>query len=78
MKKQMVGLGITALLATGCTANTAESKPAYDELELIRYRVCIDKMVEHMHKQPAAENSFTYSMVRTAEKYCRPVEPVKK
>jgi len=78
MKRQLVGVFVTSVLLSGCSASTPESQPEYDELELIRYRVCIDKMVEHMHKQPLAENSFTYSMVRTAEKYCKPIEPVKK
>ena len=78
MKQQLTGLGIFTLLLSGCSQSTPVSEPTYDELELIRYRICIDKMVEHMHKQPQAENSFTYSMVRTAEKYCKPIEPTKK
>jgi hypothetical protein len=65
-------------LLSGCSASTPESKPVYDELEVIRYRVCVEKMVEHMAKQPLAESAYTYEMVRTAEKYCKPIEPVKK
>jgi len=78
MKRQLVGIFITAVFLSGCSASTTESKPAYDELEVIRYRVCIEKMVEHMHKQSPSENAYTYSMVRTAEKYCKPIQPVKK
>ena len=78
MKKKITGILFIAFLLSGCSANSTESKSAYDELELLRYKVCIEKMVEHMHKQPTAENSYTYSMVQTAEKYCKPVEPTKK
>ena len=78
MKKSLIGMGFTTLLLTGCSVSTPESTPEYDELEVIRYRVCIEKMVEHMAKQPLAENAYTYEMVRTAEKYCKPIQPVKK
>ena len=34
---------ITGLLVTGCSA-TPESKPRYDELEMIRWNWCIDQV----------------------------------
>lgn len=74
----MTGIFFIVILLSGCSTKSTESESAYDELELLRYKVCIEKMVEYMHKQPTAENSYTYSMVQTAEKYCKPVEPTKK
>ena len=41
MNKLLTVLTISALLLTGCSTPTPESKPEYDEVELIRYENCL-------------------------------------
>ena len=43
MRKALIIVISSVLLLTGCSA-TSESKPRYDELEMIRWNWCIDEM----------------------------------
>jgi uncharacterized protein YcfL len=43
MRKTLIIVVSSVLLLTGCSANS-ESKPRYDELEMIRWNWCIDQV----------------------------------
>jgi hypothetical protein len=41
-------LAISTLLLTGCSTPTPESKPEYDEVELMTYNICLEKLVDEL------------------------------
>ena len=41
MKSHLSVLVVSALLLTGCSSTAPESKPEYDEVELIQYENCM-------------------------------------
>ena len=46
MKSYLSVLAISALMLTGCSTPNAESKPEYDELELIQYENCMQTLLK--------------------------------
>ncbi len=72
----MGGLFICALLVTGCTANTVESKPEYDELDLMSYRICLEKVVDGWVK--SGSFILTSQYIEQAKSECAKLIPVKK
>ncbi len=67
---------MTASILTGCTANTAESPPEYDQVDLITYNVCIEKVVDGWVK--SGTFLLTSQYVEQAKTECSKLLPVKK
>ena len=74
MNKLLPVLAISALLLTGCSTPTPESKPEYDEVELMVYQACLNKYMK--------ENDYTFLMTeivtQNAVEECKAFKPVKK
>jgi uncharacterized protein YcfL len=74
MKSYLSVLAISALLLTGCSSTAPESKPEYDEVELMVYQACLNKYMK--------ENDYTFLMTeivtQNAVEECKAFKPVKK
>ena len=46
MNKLLPVLAISVLFLTGCSTPTLESKPEYDEVELLKYEACLKTVIE--------------------------------
>jgi len=76
MNKLLPVLAISAVLLTGCSTPTPESKPEYDEVELMVYQQCIEKIVDGYLNKGFFLMVPTY--IENAEQECRILKPVKK
>ncbi len=76
MNKLLPVLAISALFLTGCSTPTPESKPEYDEVDLIKYQTCLDTYLNGIMKSGTylLANQYTEQAIET----CRALEPVKK
>lgn len=76
MNKLLPGLAISALLLTGCSTPTPESKPEYDEVELMVYQLCVEKIVDGY-----LDKGFFLMLpnfIKNAEEECAELKPNKK
>jgi uncharacterized protein YcfL len=46
MKSYLSALAISALLLSGCSSTTPDSKPEYDELSVIQWQTCLNHFIE--------------------------------
>ena len=76
MKSHLSVLAISALLLTGCSTPTPEGKPEYDEVELMVYQQCIEKIVDGYLNKGFFLMVPTY--IENAEQECIGLKPVKK
>ena len=74
MNKLLTVLAISALLLTGCSTPTPESKPEYDELSVIQWQTCLNHFIE------ANKGFYDTSEITTfrATEACNAFLPVKK
>ena len=74
MKNQLLALAISALMLTGCSTPTPESKPEYDELSVIQWQTCLNHFIE------ANKGFYSTSEITTfrATEACTAFLPVKK
>ena len=77
MKKQLPVLAISALFLTGCSTPTPESKPEYDEVELMVYQICIDKVIDSKMKMKPDWSFVTFFDVQRAKEDCAELKPTK-
>jgi hypothetical protein len=76
MKSYLSALAIFALLLTGCSTPSPESKPEYDEVELMVYQQCIEKIVDGYLNKGFFLMVPTY--IENAEQECNGLKPLKK
>ena len=76
MKLYLSVLAISALMLTGCSTPNAESKPEYDDLDLMVYQLCIEKIVDGYLDKGFFLMVPTY--IETAEQECSGLKPLKK
>ena len=77
IKAKFILIAITALLITGCTASTPESKPEYDEVELMVYQICIDKVIDSKMKIKPDWSFVSFLDVQRAKEDCAELKPTK-
>ena len=78
MKSYLSVLVISALLLTGCSTPTAESKPEYDAVDLMVYNLCIEKIVEGKMKIGTSFWLLVPTYIASAQVECAEFKPVKK
>lgn len=76
MNKILSLLAISALFLTGCSTPTPEGKPEYDEVELMVYQQCIEKIVDGYLNKGFFLMVPTY--IENAEQECNELKPLKK
>ena len=79
MKRALVLLVISALLVTGCSTTTPESKPEYDEVEVIQYENCMQTVLKGLSQygvNQAVQNGTFKSIGEITDKLCP--APIKK
>ncbi len=76
MKSHLLALTVTALLLTGCASNTPESKPEYDQVELLTYNICLQKVVDGWVSKGTW--LLTEQYLDQAKNECKAFKPVKK
>jgi hypothetical protein len=76
MKSFLTVLGVSALLLTGCSSTSPESKPEYDEVDLIKFQTCLDTYLNGIMKSGTflLANQYTEQAIET----CSALKPVKK
>ena len=78
MNNLFITLVASALLLTGCSTPTAESKPEYDELDLMVYNLCLEKIVEGKMKIGTSFWLLVPTYTASAQVECAEFKPVKK
>ena len=73
MNKLLPGLAISTLLLTGCATPTPESKPEYDEVELMVWQSCIDGFID----EPTGFYSTNEILMDRAIEACQKFTPKK-
>ena len=76
MNKLLPVLAISALFLTGCSTPTPEGRPEYDEVELMVYQQCIEKIVDGYLNKGFFLMVPTY--IENAEQECNGLKPLKK
>ena len=76
MNRLISVLAVSAVLLTGCSTPTPESKPEYDEVELMVYQQCIEKIVDGYLDKGFFLMVPTY--IENAEQECTGLKPLKK
>ena len=73
MKSYLSVLAVSALLVTGCSTPSAESKPEYDELSVIQWQTCLNHFIE------ANKDFYSTSEIATlrATEACKTFLPVR-
>jgi len=72
--KVLAPLAISPLLVSGCSS-TPESKPEYDELELIIWEKCMDTIVGDI---TFSEFLSKREILDAAMDYCKDLRPIKR
>ena len=72
--KVLAPLAISLLLVSGCSS-TPESKPEYDELELIIWEKCMDTIVGDI---TFSEFLSKREILDAAMDYCKDLRPIKR
>ena len=78
MNNLLLTLAVSALLLTGCSTPTAESKPEYDAVDLMVYNLCIEKIVEGKMKIGTSFWLLVPTYIASAQVECAEFKPVKK
>jgi PBP1b-binding outer membrane lipoprotein LpoB len=80
MKSYLSVLAVSALLLTGCSTPTNESKPEYDAVELAIYKSCLDaSYAEYIKPQYRSEMGASSMIVsKRITGLCEHLKPVKK
>lgn len=78
MKSQLSVLAISALLLTGCSTPSPESKPEYDEVELMVYQACIEKNLDGLLQNKRYFKIIESADMITAKAFCKDLKPEKK
>ena len=79
MKSYLSVLVISALLLTGCSTPTGESKPEYDAVDLIKYEMCMQTVLKGLSQygvNQAVQNGTFKSIGEITDKLCP--APIKK
>ena len=76
MNRLISVLAVSAVLLTGCFTPTPESKAEYDEVELMVYQQCIEKIVDGYLEKGFFLMVPTY--IENAEQECNGLKPLKK
>jgi len=69
---------MATLFLTGCSAPTPESKPEYDEVELMVYQICINKVIDNAIKDKPDWSLVSFRDVERATEKCKDLKPEKK
>ena len=72
--KVLAPLGISLLLVSGCSS-TPESKPEYDEVELVEYETCLNT---YMGDGSFTAGLTTRELMTFAMSACEDLRPIKK
>jgi PBP1b-binding outer membrane lipoprotein LpoB len=78
MKSPLSVLAISALLLTGCSTPSPESKPEYDEVELMVYQACIEKNLDGLLQNKRYFKIIESADMLTAKAFCKDLKPEKK
>ena len=80
MNRLLPVLAVSAVLLTGCSTPTPESKPEYDAVELVEYQSCLDGYWQEFLKPTYRSSMGNRSSERTKRiaGWCQHIKPVKK
>ena len=72
--KGLASIAVIVLLVSGCSTPAPESKPEYDQLEVILWEACIYDFLEEVRSY---YNGDRRPMAINAEEFCKELKPVK-
>ena len=78
MPNKILVLVLSSLFLSGCSSPSAESKPEYDELDLMVYNLCLEKIVEGKMKIGTSFWLLVPTYTASAQVECAEFKPVKK
>jgi len=75
--KGLASMAVILLLVAGCSTPAPESKPEYDQLEVLKYGKCIDVFIKKDNWDPGYPDELTKVKLVYAFEACEQYKPRK-
>jgi hypothetical protein len=77
MNRRLLPLVVSIFLLSGCSTPTTESQPKYDEVDLMVYELCMEKIVEGLINSKSGFFLMTPTYIDSAKDECAELKPEK-